>query len=190
MGAHEQDRDELMDEAWAARLKMLKDAPGAVLDQGMKGVDFLKSSIGSLPFFAATSVDAAEGNPERDETHYFLVPDPGAEGGYDLAERRRLPEGVGTLNSLPKVRIFHVHDPAGLALLEEKLLGEISTKKIAEKGTESDFAARMETLGKEIDKQSNWVTGGLIVVGGVVAGSGSDPDHEGGGGGRGFFGMG
>ena len=73
MEALSQDRDGRMDEAWAARLKMLKDAPGTVLDQGMKGVDYLKSSIGSLPFFAATSVDAAEGNPERDETHYFLL---------------------------------------------------------------------------------------------------------------------
>ena len=146
-----------------------KEAPGALFEQGKKGFEFLRSSIGSLPFFAATSVDSAGGNPERDETHYFLVPDPGADGGFGLAERRRLPEGVGTVNSLPKVRVFHFHDVAGVAVLEEKLLGKIATERSAQADSDSDLAERMENLGEEIDRKSNWVTGGLIVVGGVVA---------------------
>jgi len=155
-----------MDEAWVARLKGWKDAPGAVLEQGLA---YVRSSIGTLPFFASTSVDAAEGNPERDETHYFLVPDPGAESGYDLVERRRLPVGVGTVNSLPKVRVFHFHDEAGVAVLERMLLGKLAEERAAAECVETDFADRMESLGEEIDRQSNWVTGGLILVGGVVA---------------------
>lgn len=158
-----------MDESWADRLAKWRDTPGAMVEQGKKGIDFLRSRIGSLPFFAATSVDVAEGNPERDEMHYFLIPDPGAEGGYDLAERRRLPEGVGTVNSLPKVRVFHFHDKAGVAVLEEKLLGRLAAKRSAENRQDSDLAERMEILGEEIDRKSHWLTGGLIVVGGVVA---------------------
>ena len=158
-----------MQEIWSQTLARLKAAPDAALEWGKSGVDFLRSSIGSLPFLAATSADSAVGNPERDETHYFLVPNPVEAGGFTLAERRRLPVGVGTVNSLPKVRVFHVHDPAALAILEERLAGKITAGRPHESGIEGDVAARLEAMGEEIDRQSHWVTGGLIVVGGAVA---------------------
>jgi hypothetical protein len=156
-------------ELWSQCLKQLKEAPDAALEWGKSGVAFLESSIGSLPFLAATSADTSAGNPERDETHYFLVPDPAQSGGFTLAERRRLPEGTGTVNSLAKVRIFHVHDPAAVSVLEERLAGKISGEKLRPAGLDQDLAVRLESLGEEIDRQSHWVTGGLILVGGVVA---------------------
>lgn len=159
-----------MQELWSECLKRLKEAPDAALEYGRSGVSFLKSSIGNLPFLAATSADIATGNPERDETHYFLVPEPGQEGGFILAERRRLPEGTGSVNSLPKVRVFHVHDPAAIEVLEQRLAGKIGSERLSEPGgIDRDLVARLESLGEEIDKQSHWVTGGLIVIGGVVA---------------------
>ena len=131
---------------------------------------FLRSTIGSLPFLAATAVDASAENPERDETHYFLVPDPAAKEGFTLVERRRLPEGTGAVNSLAKVRIFHVHDPAALVVLEKQLVGKITASgDPGAGGIERDLAGRLESMGEEIDRQSHWVTGGLIVIGGVVA---------------------
>lgn len=151
-------------------MKRLREAPDAALEWGRSGIAFLSSSIGSLPFLAATAVDAAVENPPRDETHYFLVPDPSAAKGFTLVERRRLPEGVGVVNSLPKVRIFHVHDPAGLTVLEEQLVGKLTTPaRPVNDGVEHDLADRLESMGEEIDKKSHWVTGGLIVIGGVVA---------------------
>lgn len=159
-----------MQEIWSQYLTRLKAAPDAALEWGKSGIAFLRSSIGSLPFLAATSADSAAGNPQRDETHYFLVPDPAEAAGFTLAERRRLPEGVGAVNSLPKLRVFHVHDPAALAILEERLAGKITAGRPApESGIEGDVAARLEAMGEEIDRQSHWVTGGLIVVGGAVA---------------------
>ena len=107
-----------MNETWERWLKRASELPDAALDWGREGVAFLRSSLGGLPFFAATSVDTSKANPERDETHYFLIPDPGSDEGFSLAERRRLPEGVGSVNSLPKVRVFHVHDPAAVGVLE------------------------------------------------------------------------
>lgn len=157
-----------MQELWSQCLKRLKEAPDAALEWGRSGVAFLKSSVGSLPFLAGTSADTTAGNPERDETHYFLVPDPSEAGGFTLAERRRLPEGAGAVNSFPKMRIFHVHDPAAVLVLEERLAGKISAEKLRPAGLEGDLAVRLETLGEEIDRQSHWVTGGLILVGGVV----------------------
>jgi hypothetical protein len=158
-----------MQEIWSQCLARLKTAPDAALEWGKSGVAFLRSSIGNLPFLAATSVDSAAGNPQRDESHYFLVPDPAEPAGFTLAERRRLPEGTGPVNSMPKLRVFHVHDPAALAILEERLAGKISAGRPREKGMEEDVASRLEAMGEEIDRQSHWVTGGLIVVGGAVA---------------------
>jgi hypothetical protein len=114
-------------------------------------------------------VDAAAANPSRDESHYFLIPDPGTAEGFTLVEKRRLPEGVGSVNSLPKVRVFHVHDPAALSILEARLVGNMLFGNNGETGLEHDLADRLEAMGEEIDHQSNWVTGGLILIGGVVA---------------------
>lgn len=158
-----------MQELWSQCLKRLKEAPDAALEWGRSGMAYLRSSVGSLPFLAGTSADIAAGNPERDETHYFLIPDPAEAGGFTLAERRRLPEGAAAVNSFPKVRIFHVHDPAAVLLLEERLAGKISVEKLRPAGLEGDLAVRLETLGEEIDRQSHWVTGGLILIGGVVS---------------------
>ncbi len=158
-----------MHELWSQCVRRLREAPDAALEWGRSGVAYLRSSIGSLPFLAATSVDTAAGNPERDETHYFLVPDPAQTEGFTLAERRRLPEGTGAVNSLLKVRIFHVHDPAAVAVLEDRLAGKISGEKLGPAGLEQDLAIRLESIGEEIDRQSHWVTGGLILIGGAVA---------------------
>jgi hypothetical protein len=130
------------------------------------GLAYLQSSIGSLRLFSSTRVETAVGNPAQDETHYFLISTP---SGYVLAERRRLPPGVGTVNSLPKVRIFHVHDIAGVAVLEAELLGVLAKQKLQGPGFEHDIAKRLEIIGEEIDRQSFWVTGGLVLVGGAVA---------------------
>lgn|GEM_PF-6535788 len=157
-----------MNETWERWLKRASELPDAALDWGREGVAFLRSSLGGLPFFAATSVDTSKANPERDETHYFLIPDPGSDEGFSLAERRRLPEGVGSVNSLPKVRVFHVHDPAAVGVLEAQLLGRL-VERPEEAGAEGGFADRLEAIGEEIDRKTNWVTGGLVLIGGVVA---------------------
>jgi len=157
----------LLSRTWIDCLKAISAAPNVAQAWAMSGVSYLQSTIGSLRLFSATRVDAAVGNPAQDETHYFLIPM--SAGGFALAERRRLPEGVGTVNSLPKVRIFHVHDPAGVVVLEEQLLGKLAKERVQEPGLDADLAKRLETIGEEIDRQSFWVTGGLVVVGSAVA---------------------
>jgi hypothetical protein len=158
-----------MQQVWSECVRRLREAPDVALEWSRSGMAFLSSTIGSLPFLAATTVDAAAENPPRDESHYFLVPDPSAKEGFTLVERRRLPEGTGAVNSLPKVRIFHVHDPAALAVLEGQLAGKIAAARgPGSGGLERDLAGRLDAMGEEIDRQSNWVTGGLVVIGGVV----------------------
>lgn len=157
----------LLSRAWIESVKTISAAPDAAQAWAKSGMSYLQSTIGSLRLFSSTKVDAAVGNPAQDETHYFLIPQP--KGGFVLAERRRLPEGVGTVNSLPKVRIFHVHDPAGVAVLEEQLLGRLAEKHLSQPGAEVDLAKRLELIGQQIDEQSSLVTGGLVMLGGAVA---------------------
>ncbi len=156
----------LLNRTWMECLKVITAAPNAAQAWTRSGITLLQSSVGALRLFSSTRVDAAVGNPLQDETHYFLIP--GADG-YVLAERRRLPPEVGTVNSLPKVRIFHVHDAAGVAVLEEQLLGKLMAAAPREAGWDGDLASRLEIIGEEIDRQSFVVTGGLVMLGGVVA---------------------
>lgn len=156
----------LLSRTWVECLKAILSAPDATQAWAKSGVSYLQSTVGLLRLFSSTRIDAAPGNSAQDETHYFLIPTP---DGYVLAERRRLPDGVGTVNSLPKVRIFHVHDAAGVTVLEERLLGKLLANKPVAAGWEGDLAKRLEIIGEEIDQQSSLVTGGLVVLGGVVA---------------------
>ncbi len=160
------DERSLLSRTWIDCLNAISAAPDAAQAWAKSGVSYLQSTVGSLRLFTSTRIDTAAKNPAQDETHYFLIPFP---DGYVLAERRRLPDGVGTVNSLPKVRIFHVHDPAGVTVLEEQLLGKMLASKPVAAGWEGDVAKRLETIGEEIDRQSSLVTGGLVVLGGVVA---------------------
>ncbi len=156
----------LLSRTWVDCLQAISSAPDVAQAWAKSSVRYVQSTIGSLRLFSSTDADTSRGNPDQDETHYFLIPSP---TGYVLAERRRLPPGMGTVNSLPKVRIFHVHDLAGVAILEAELLGSLAKEKLQKPGFENDIATRLETIGEEIDRQSFWVTGGLIMVGGAVA---------------------
>lgn len=157
----------ILSRAWVDCLKAISAAPDAAAALAKSGLATLQSTVGSIRIFSSTRVSAAAENPPQDETHYFLIPSPAE--GLVLAERRRLPEGVGTVNSLPKVRLFHVHDPAAVAVLEEKLLGRMAGDRMEGPGLDADLANRLEEVGEIIDRQSFWVTGGLVVIGGAVA---------------------
>ena len=80
-----------------------------------------------------------------------------------------LPPDCGTTNSLPKVRVFHVPDKAARKLLEEKLAATIATAALEQSPEEVTFADRLENLGEAIDRESEKVSNGLLIVGGVVA---------------------
>jgi hypothetical protein len=150
-------------------VKTAKDAvtlSGRMLEDG---VEFLHASIGKIPLFAGTKVYVAEDGFSSDETHYFLVPSRAAERGYALATTRVLPEGVGPENDLPKRRVFHL--PAGVSeeSLEELLEDQLTRKNRASAGEGSGVADRIDEIAGEIDKKSNMVTGGLLLIGGAVA---------------------
>ena len=128
---------------------------------GMASLETLlegRKILGSLLVFT-------KGSTERDETHYFLVPCEAEK--FVVYTKRVLPEGEGALNSLPKVRLFHVPDPAGIEFIEQWLFQTTQDKEMIAVG--SDLADRLEAFGKAVDSEAKNVSGGLLLIGGAVA---------------------
>lgn len=134
------------------------------------GASFVRSSWGKLPFVSSVEAAPQHDRVERDETHYFLVPTPFATEGYALHCARRIPEGFATANDLPRLRVFHLPGPGADRVLESLVIQATQQKRSpSEDDSESSVVARLEWVADEIDRQSTKVTGGLLLIGGVVA---------------------
>jgi hypothetical protein len=135
------------------------------------GASFLRTSIGSLPLITGTKVMEITSDAPADETHYFLVPLRTAPDGYAVSIQHALPAGYGLANDLPKVRIFHLPSAAARERMEEILISNLGKNYREQNAADahSEMAVRIERIAAEIDKQSERVTGGLLVIGGVVA---------------------
>jgi hypothetical protein len=133
------------------------------------GLGFLKASIGSIPIFAGTKVYIAEEGMGADETHYFLIPFRASPRGYAIGTQRVLPEGAGPENDLPKRRVFHLPKHTAIEILERFLAEDLALEHAGLANSNSDLADRLDAVANEIDKKSNYVTGGLLLIGGAVA---------------------
>jgi hypothetical protein len=135
------------------------------------GVEYLRTTIGALPLFAGTRVYEATDDLVADETHYFLIPFRTVEEGYAISVQRMLPAGHGLENDLPKRRVFHLPALSARERLEAILTAGLTRENLAltQESTHSEFAERLERIAGEIDKQSDRVTGGLLIIGGAVA---------------------
>jgi hypothetical protein len=133
------------------------------------GLGFLRTSIGSIPVFAGTKVYVAGEGLGADETHYFLIPLRAAERGYAIGTQRVLPEGVGPENDLPNRRVFHLPKRTEIETLGRFLSEDLAERHADTADARSDLADRLESIADEIDQKSNFVTGGLLLIGGAVA---------------------
>ena len=133
------------------------------------GVEFFRGHLGKIQLLSASNVVVGAGDEDRDEQHYFLVPNRGEECGYCLYSMRVLPDGIGPENDLPKARVFQIPSEGAEGRLVELLLGELEAEALKKVDLASPLADRLEVVAEEIDRQSNLLSGGLILVGGVVA---------------------
>jgi hypothetical protein len=158
-----------MRELWDKLVEKASDAGEFVEKVTKDGIRFLRSRVGKLPLFTSTAADNCDPGLEVDETHYLLVPYRADECGYALYTMRSLPPGVGPNNSLPKARVFHLHDKSGVALLENLLVQIRKDVALTDRPNESELADNLEALGEHIDRESFKITGGLLIIGGAVA---------------------
>lgn len=134
-----------------------------------EGVQFLRGALDQIPLFAGTRAHELTASCERDETHYFLVPFAPAPAGFALNVQRALPAGTGAVNDLQKVRVFHLHDEAARGTLEDLLRSSLAAGALADLPAGSELADRLDKMAEAIDSQTEKVTGGLLVIGGLVA---------------------
>lgn len=112
---------------------------------------------------------STEENIEQDETHYILVPLLGTQQEYAIYTKRILPPDVDATNTLPKARIFHVPSDSGKKILEERLITDMVTDQQDSNAGSSDLADALERIADQIDKESNKLSGGMLLIGGAVA---------------------
>jgi len=132
----------------------------------------VKSALGSLPFCASLTSSATEqcSEAKEDLIHYFLIPCCLDDSGFVLFSKRQLPAGVGTENDLPKFSVFHVPNTGAEQKLEAMVLGQLAVGVDA-RGDLGDepLDQRLERVANEIEKHSYYVTGGILLIGGIVA---------------------
>lgn len=137
----------------------------SIAESGVKSVSEMFHGIRVFGSMSAMTADDAQ----RDETHYLLVPVPGKEEGYSIYTKRILPPDVGLNNSLPKLRVFHIPDESARETMERTLVAGMVEETLGKADLGSDLADTLDKFADEIDKQTERVSGGLILIGGVVA---------------------
>ena len=152
-------------------VKTAKDVEALARKISTEGRSFIQTTLDRLPLFSSVMVDTSDDEKStRDETHYFLIPNPSAPERYVMYSSRRLPPDYAEVNDLPKVRVFHLPGPGAESLLEDLLHVQLTAAKSAGKmDGESPLADRLNRIGEEIDKQTNRVSGGLLIIGSAVA---------------------
>ena len=136
-----------------------------LVDSGITSVN--EALQGTKLFSSLIASNARE--LEFDETHYLLIPLPESPANYAIFTKRVLPPGIGNLNNLPKARIFHVPEPDGKPILEEELIKHYMTPLLDSDASSPDFATTLEDLAALIDSETSRISGGLIIIVGVVA---------------------
>lgn len=140
----------------------------ALAREGMNSVETGLRGMGLCRSLSALSVAELE----RDETHYLLIPSPSLRKEvveFSLFSKRVIPEGYGVNNSLPKERVFHLSDLS----VEERLRSQLKDSLVlagmdnADRGA-LDFADRLELLAQEVDQETEKVSGGILIVGGLT----------------------
>lgn len=132
------------------------------------GIRSVSEVFRGTKIYGALSASSVE-HVEYDETHYLLIPLIGAQRKYSIYTKRILPPNTGATNSLPKARVFHVPDVSGRELLEQELIADFVGSRLSSDAGSSEFADALQKLADQIDKETNKISGGLILIGGVVA---------------------
>lgn len=150
----------------------LRETWDAVRTRLTKGAMAVRDTIGKVPLMASVVAAQQCDEVDRDETHYFLIPTPFAEGGYALYSTRRLPVGVATENDLSRLRVFHLPGVGSERKLVELFVADKSADVTIEPQAADDeipLADRLQMIANEIDRHERTITGGILLIGGAVA---------------------
>ena len=150
------------------KAKSAGDLAESLAKEGLQNVSSAWQGVGLFRSLSALSV----ADLEKDETHYLLIPFLGKEPGashFVLFSKRVIPEGHGATNSLPKERIFHLPDLSAEERLREQLTRTIVDLNQKEEGAGVvGLADRLEALAEQVDRETEKLSGGFLLVGGLT----------------------
>ncbi|MGJ8724827.1 MAG: hypothetical protein ACSHYB_09750 [Roseibacillus sp.] len=149
------------------KAKSAGDLAEGLAKEGIQNVSSAWQGVGLFRSLSALSV----ADLEKDETHYLLIPFFGEEAGashFVLFSKRVIPEGYGATNSLPKERIFHLPDLSAEERLREQLTSAFADSSRKEQDAGAGLADRLEALAEQVDRETEKLSGGFLLVGGLT----------------------
>ena len=150
------------------KAKSAGDLAEGLAKEGLRNVSSAWQGVGLFRSLSALTV----ADLEKDETHYLLIPffgDEAATSAFVLFSKRVIPEGHGATNSLPKERIFHLSDLSAEERLREQLTLAIAVSGKKKQGTGVvELADRLEALAEQVDQETEKLSGGFLLVGGLT----------------------
>lgn len=141
------------------------DLASSIAESGLKSVSDVFEGTQIFGSLMASSTE----DTIYDETHYLLVPLLGKDAEHAIYTKRILPPDTGSVNSLPKARIFHVSDESGRDLLEQELVAKLVRDRNGDAVGPSEFADTLDHLADQIDNETSKLSGGLLLIGTAVA---------------------
>ncbi len=125
--------------------------------------------MGKMPYLASSVSTSTSSIKRFDEKHYFLIPYKLSPTAYVFYSMRVLPDGISEINDLPKKRIFHFPNAN-----YQKLAEGILTREARDQLEEAHYSGEKDEnslvqLANDIDKVDTKITGGFLLVGGLVA---------------------
>lgn len=130
------------------------------------GYSLIMEKVNGLPIFMSIENSETYSDVRYDEKHYFVIPFNLSEYKFALHTMRCLPNGVPSINHLPKRRIFHFPNEHYETMLKQYM--QQNAVEIVKENHSGNINS-LESLANDIDSLDKKLTYGMLLVGGITA---------------------
>mgnify|MGYP001267069615 CR=1 FL=1 len=138
-----------------------KSAVGDIKAATINSIDFTSKKFKSL-------ISIGTHDKPEDITYYFLIPDVNKSEGYILQTHRIVPDNVVDESKLVKRQMFQVPSIEAINILRGMVQDKIEGELLDNNGISGFASDTLSDLANTIDESNNVVTGGLLLVGGII----------------------
>ena len=126
----------------------------------------IMEKVNGLPIFMSLENSNTYSEIQYDEKHYFIIPYHLSEYKFALHTMRCLPNGVPSINNLPKRRVFHFPNEHSETMLKQYMQESASAIVIE---NHLDNRHPLESLADDIDALDKKLTYGMLLIGSIAA---------------------
>ena len=147
-------------------IKKVRSAAEKTTEELSSSYSLIVEKVNGLPIFMSVENSGFYADVKFDEKHYFIVPFELSEYKFALHTMRCLPEGVPSVNGLPKRRVFHFPNEHSEIMLKQYMQ---ETVVDIVKEDHSGNVNTLESLANDIDALDKKLTYGMLLIGGIAA---------------------